>query len=120
MFKKHSTITVTSVPCQMLEEVRFALEVLLGERIRFKHYEIERRLDSGKGAFYTNDGQEHRICFLKEQIDDRSFLDLLVDGRSCVAWVWAFDMVHVMVVGSTVWTVGTPDSTWEEPFYGTP
>ena len=62
---KRRKLTLTATTCRLIENIRLALEVLFGARIRFRHLEFEKSLREGYGAFFVGDN-EKRLMFIAD------------------------------------------------------
>ena len=117
MFRnKNRALTLTATTCGLLEELRLALQVLMGTPIRFKHLEFKKCLESGHGCFYNND-QEFELTFIRTRGTD-SFFDLTINGRSSVARFLPSGKVAVTSIDQVpcVWWIGSCDVVrWGEP-----
>ena len=110
MFKKRLTLTATT--CRILEEVRIALEVLLGHRVRFKHLELDKSdgRTYGHGALFLRDKEIPIIfCKLYESPGSEIYYELKVDTVWYIARFDTPEMVRVARsnVAGTDWIVGT-------------
>ena len=131
MFTKRKLV-LTATTCEILENLRLSIEVLKGVRVRFKHVQLERGLQSGSASVYLLDGEQETeetvLAFmsshtheLRFQFGTRQYFRYSDDTD------WFFSRMDcpstVRVIGAnrtsgevSVWRVGRSfHDRWEEP-----
>lgn len=113
-------LVLTETTCTMLENLRLALEVLLGTRIRFKSIETNLRTRTGN-ALIVADEVEQEVTFIHDRSAQLSI------GVNYFWYIARFDKPNeVRVILSNnhfgypaTWVVGTSFADRrEEPFFG--
>ncbi len=119
--KKPREITVTETSCTLLEDVRLALEVYYGKRIRFRHFQIGSARISGDAAFYvdTISPVDYRVEFRRRGSSD--LVDMKIGDTEYLARFDNPDKVRIIRIDgheNPVWMVGTSAAdTHPEPLH---